>query len=103
MAQPFGAGMALAPLSDRRVPDRPGRSPNRRHPPRRRSRNPSCRIRPRFLSGSFRSAEGARNHAALRTVLGMARKQGWHLLETLRTWPEELVGQLVRRQPARAG
>ena len=38
MARPFGAGMASAPLSGRRVPDRPGRSPNRRHPPRRRSR-----------------------------------------------------------------
>ncbi len=58
MAQPFSASMALAPLSARRVPDRPGRSPNRRHPPSTtplpartpRSRNPPCRIRPRFLS-----------------------------------------------------
>ncbi len=46
------------------------------------------------ISGSFRSAEGARNHAVLRTVLDTARKQGWNLLETLRTSPDELVGWL---------
>ncbi len=55
------------------------------------------------ISGSFRSAEGARNHAALRTVLDTARKQGRNLLETLRTSPEELVARLATRHPAQAG
>ncbi len=64
MAQPFSASMALAPLSARRVPDRLGRSPNCRHPPSTtplptwtpRSRNPSYRIRPGFLSKYLRQA-----------------------------------------------
>jgi len=55
------------------------------------------------ISGSVRSAAGARNHAVLRTMLDTARKQGRNLLETLRTPPEELVEQLVTRLPAPAG
>ncbi len=55
------------------------------------------------ISGSLRSEAGARNHAALRTVLDTARKQGWNLLETLRTAPEELAARLAARQPDRAG
>ncbi|MCY4006271.1 MAG: DUF6444 domain-containing protein [Rhodobacteraceae bacterium] len=55
------------------------------------------------ISGSFRSEAGARNHAALRTVLDTARKQGWNLLETLRTAPDELVGQIAAQQPTQTG
>ncbi len=55
------------------------------------------------IPGSFRSETGARNHAALRTVLDTARKQGRNLLETLRTSPEELVARLATRHPAQAG
>ncbi len=47
------------------------------------------------ISGSFRSEAGARNHAALRTVLDTARKQGWNLLETLRTAPEGLMNRIA--------
>ena len=46
------------------------------------------------ISGSFRGEAGARNHAALRTVLDTARRQGWNLLETLRAPPDELIGRL---------
>ena len=46
------------------------------------------------ISGSFRSEAGARNHAVLRTGLDTARKQGWNLLETLRTPPDELIQRL---------
>jgi len=55
------------------------------------------------ISGSVRSEAGARNPAALRTVPDTARKQGQNLLETLQTPPEELVEQLITRQPAQAG
>ncbi len=55
------------------------------------------------ISGSFRSEAGARNHAELRTVPDTARKQGWHLLETLRAPPDELVARLATRQSAKAG
>ncbi len=48
------------------------------------------------ISGSFRSAEGARNHAALRTVLDTARKQNWNLLETLRAAPDELRNRIAK-------
>ncbi|MCY4005827.1 MAG: transposase [Rhodobacteraceae bacterium] len=54
------------------------------------------------ISGSFRSEAGARNHAALRTMLDTARKQGRNLLETLRTPPEERVEQLVTQLPTQA-
>lgn len=54
------------------------------------------------ISGSFRSAEVARNHVALRTVLDTARKQGWNLLETLRASPDERIERLATRQPAAA-
>ncbi|MCY4005792.1 MAG: transposase [Rhodobacteraceae bacterium] len=46
------------------------------------------------ISGSFRSPEGARNHAVLRTVLDTARKQDWNLLETLQAPPDELIKRL---------
>ncbi|MCY4197850.1 MAG: transposase [Rhodobacteraceae bacterium] len=46
------------------------------------------------ISGSFRSPEGARNHAVLRTVLDTARKQDWNLLETLQAPPDKLIKRL---------
>jgi len=55
------------------------------------------------ISGRVRSEAGARNPAVLRTVLDTACKQGWTRLDTLRAPPEELVEQLVTRQPAQAG
>jgi len=55
------------------------------------------------ISGSLRSAEGAQNHAALRTVPDTARKQGRNLLETLRAPPDRLVARPTTRQPAQAG
>ena len=46
------------------------------------------------ISGGFRSAQGARDFATLRSVLSTARKQGWNAIETLRTSPEELFARL---------
>ncbi len=51
------------------------------------------------ISGSFRSEAGARNHAALRTILNTARKQGRNLLETLRAPPDQ-AGRAARHAAA---
>ena len=37
------------------------------------------------ISGSFRTKGGAQDFAMLRSILEMARKQGWNALETLGT------------------
>lgn len=46
------------------------------------------------ISGGYRSEDGARNFAAIRSVLSTARKQGWGLLETLMSDPLSLIGRL---------
>ena len=46
------------------------------------------------ISGGFRSAQGARDFATLRSVLSTARKQGWNAIEALLTPPEELFARL---------
>ncbi len=73
---------------------------------RKRRRGHNLALRPlkvrQKISGSFRSETGTRNHAALRTVLDTARKQGWNLLETLRAPPDKLVARLATREPVQA-
>ncbi len=61
-------------------------------------------LRPRkvqqTISGSFRSAEGARHHAVLRTILDTARKQGWTRLVTPAVSPEALMGRIAAMESA---
>ena len=52
------------------------------------------------ISGSFRSAEGARNQAVLRTVLDTARRQGWNLLEMPRAPQDGLMNRIAKPEPA---
>ena len=46
------------------------------------------------ISGCFRSAQGARDFATLRSVLSTARKQGWNRIEALLKGPGELLAAL---------
>ena len=46
------------------------------------------------ISGCFRSAQGARDFATLRSVLSTARKQGWNRIEALLQGPELLLAAL---------
>ena len=39
------------------------------------------------ISGGFRSNDGAKDFAVIRSVLSTARKQGWDMLQTLTTDP----------------
>ncbi len=43
------------------------------------------------VSGCFRTEDGARNFCTLRTVIETARKQGWDILQTLKTSPDHLI------------
>lgn len=43
------------------------------------------------VSGCFRTEAGAENFCTLRTVIETARKQGWSILETLKTLPDHLI------------
>lgn len=46
------------------------------------------------ISGCFRSEAGAENFCTLRTVIETARKQGWDILKTLKTAPDQLIPNL---------
>ena len=46
------------------------------------------------ISGGFRSEDGAKDFAVIRSVLSTARKQGWDLLTTLTGDPEHLLAKL---------
>jgi transposase len=46
------------------------------------------------ISGGFRSTEGAREFAVIRSLLSTARKQGWDILQTLNANPESLIADL---------
>jgi transposase len=43
------------------------------------------------ISGGFRSEDGAKDFAVIRSVLSTARKQGWNMLQTLTTAPTRLT------------
>jgi transposase len=47
------------------------------------------------ISGSFRTIDGARTFAKLRSVVATARKQGWNILQTLAAKPADLIQALV--------
>jgi len=46
------------------------------------------------ISGGFRSEDGAKHFAVIRSVLSTARKQGWDILATLTADPTRLISQL---------
>jgi transposase len=43
------------------------------------------------ISGGFRSEDGAKDFAVIRSVLSTARKQGWNMLRTLNSAPARLI------------
>jgi transposase len=46
------------------------------------------------ISGGFRSEDGARDFAVIRSLLSTAKKQGWNLLQTLTGDPNRLIADL---------
>jgi transposase len=46
------------------------------------------------ISGGFRSEDGAKDFAIIRSVLSTARKQGWNMLQTLTAEPAHLMAEL---------
>ena len=46
------------------------------------------------ISGGFRSEDGAKDFAVIRSVLSTARKQGWNMLQTLKSVPSRLIADL---------
>jgi len=46
------------------------------------------------ISGGFRSEDGAKDFAVIRSLLSTATKQGWDMLETLTTQPDRLIDDL---------
>ena len=46
------------------------------------------------ISGGFRSDDGAKDFAVIRSLLSTARKQGWDILQTLTADPERLIAEL---------
>ena len=51
------------------------------------------KVRQKVL-GCFRTEEGAESFCILRTVVETARKQGWDIMQTLRTAPDQLILKL---------
>jgi transposase len=43
------------------------------------------------ISGGFRSEDGAKDFAIIRSVLSTARKQGWNMIQTLTATPARLI------------
>jgi transposase len=46
------------------------------------------------ISGGFRSEDGAKDFAVIRSLLSTARKQGWNMLQTLTAEPTRLVAEI---------
>jgi transposase len=46
------------------------------------------------ISGGFRSEDGAKDFAVIRSVLSTARKQGWNMLQTLTDAPLRLIADI---------
>ena len=46
------------------------------------------------ISGGFRSEQGARDFAVIRSVIATAKKQGWNVIHTLTQPPARLIAQL---------
>ena len=46
------------------------------------------------ISGGFRSLDGAKDFAIIRTLISTARKRGWDLLNALIADPSRLIAQL---------
>jgi transposase len=46
------------------------------------------------ISGGFRSEDGAKDFAVIRSVLSTARKQGWNMLQTLTSEPTRLMADI---------
>jgi transposase len=46
------------------------------------------------ISGGFRSEDGAKDVAVIRSVLSTARKQGWNMLRTLTSEPARLIADI---------
>ncbi len=46
------------------------------------------------ISGGFRSEDGAKDFAVIRSVFSTARKQGWNMLQTLNSVPSQLIADL---------
>jgi len=47
------------------------------------------------ISGGFRSEDGAKDFAVIRSVLSTARKQGWNMLQTLTGEPARLMADIL--------
>jgi transposase len=46
------------------------------------------------ISGGFRSEDGAKDFAVIRSLLSTAKKQGWDILVTLTGDPKRLIADL---------
>lgn len=46
------------------------------------------------ISGGFRSEQGARDFAVIRSLIATAKKQGWNIIHTLTQSPDLLIAQL---------
>ena len=46
------------------------------------------------ISGGFRSDDGAKDFAIIRSVLATASKQGWNMLRTLTSNPARLIADI---------